>query len=74
MSRNPVDRYQTALEMKQDLDHPEQVQVTGRAERLVAPKTGLASRWRGARMGILAAGVPIVGFVAVYVIKHLQWK
>ena len=33
MARNPADRYATAMEMKNDVDHPDQVQVTGRASR-----------------------------------------
>ena len=73
MARNPADRYASATEMKQDLDHPDKVVVTGRAERLVAPKAW-ASRWRGARMGIVAAAIPLVVFGLYYLLSHLQWK
>src|SRR5439155_935900 len=36
LARDAADRYANALEMKRDLDNPEQVDVTGRAERLQA--------------------------------------
>jgi len=73
MARNPHDRYATALEMKNDLDHPDQVHVTGRAQRLEAPQVW-KSRWRSARVVVLAVIVPLVIFLAVLVAKHLQWK
>ena len=73
MARNPADRYQTAIQMKQDLDHPDQVQVTGRAERLVAPKTGM-SRWRGARLVYVGVGVPVVIGVLIFLLSHLKWQ
>ena len=38
MARNPHDRYATALEMKHELDHPDQVHVTGRVDRLQAAR------------------------------------
>ena len=37
MARNPVDRYASAREMKAELDAPQSVTVTGRAQRLQAP-------------------------------------
>ena len=73
MARNPMERYQTALEFKNDLDHPDQVHVTGRAQRLVAP-AAWKSRWRGMRVGVLAVAVPIVVILAIFLAKHLQWK
>jgi len=37
LARKPEDRFGSAAEMKQLLDHPEDVKVTGRAERLEPP-------------------------------------
>jgi serine/threonine-protein kinase len=73
MARNPADRYQTALDMKNDLDHPDQVQVTGRAARLVAPQAW-KGQWRGARMVVLGAGIPLLIFVIYLFATHLTWK
>jgi serine/threonine-protein kinase len=47
MERDPRDRYQTAAEMKADLDHPDQVALTGR---------------RRFRTGILMLLVPVIVF------------
>src|SRR5665213_3744585 len=73
MERNPADRYQAALEMKPDLDHPDEVHVTGRAARLVAPKAW-HGKWRGARLGVLAAGIPLVVFGIYLVMRHVHWQ
>src|SRR5207245_311872 len=62
MARNPLDRYATAHEMKDDLDHPDRVQVTGRAQRLQAPAAWKA-RWRGWRMAAIAAAIPLLIFL-----------
>jgi serine/threonine-protein kinase len=37
MERDPRKRYSSALAMKEDLDHPDEVQLTGRCLRLQAP-------------------------------------
>jgi serine/threonine protein phosphatase PrpC len=73
MSRDPAARYQTALEMKHDLDHPDEVQVTGRAERLQAPKAW-KGRWRGMRGTAAAVFLPILAYVIVKVVQHLHWQ
>jgi serine/threonine-protein kinase len=75
MARNPAERYQNALEMKHDLDNPDQVQVTGRAERLVAPKAWKAS-WRGYKLVAAIVVAVGLGFAAIKVVQHLhlQWK
>jgi serine/threonine-protein kinase len=73
MSRNPQDRYQTALEMKNDLDHPDRVEVTGRASRLEAP-AAWKSRWRAARVTVLAVTIPVAIFLIFFLAKHLSWK
>jgi len=71
MARDPSDRYPSAVLMKEDLDHPERVQVTGRAARLQAPKAW-KSRWRGMRVGIAAALIPVAVFGIAYLLKHLH--
>lgn len=75
MARNPTDRYSTALEMKYDLDHPEEVHLTGRASRLVAPKAW-KGRWRGLRWGIVAAAIPLIVLGIFKLLQHLDvhWK
>ncbi|HWE02936.1 MAG TPA: protein kinase [Tepidisphaeraceae bacterium] len=73
MARNPPDRFQTALEMKQDLDHPDELHITGRAAKLVAPKAW-QGRWRGARLVVLAAGIPLVVFGIYLVMRHVHWQ
>ena len=73
MARNPAERYPTALEMKHDLDHPDQVHVTGRADRLQAPQAW-KSQWRGMRLGVFAASLPVVILGLVYVFRHLHWQ
>ncbi|HSU66519.1 MAG TPA: protein kinase, partial [Tepidisphaeraceae bacterium] len=73
MSRNPQDRYQTALDMKADLDRPDEVHVTGRASRLEAPAPW-KSRWRGVRVTVLAVLIPLLVLLAVFLARHLSWK
>lgn len=64
MARNPNDRYQTAAAFKADLDAPQTVHVTGRANRLQAPV--LAKRaWRVVRIALLAIAVPVVLFFLI---------
>ena len=48
MARKPDDRYQSAAEMRKDLDYPGEVQITGRADRLEPVKPiqmGLRRYW-----------------------------
>jgi hypothetical protein len=71
MARNPQDRYQTALEFKNDLDHPDQVHVTGRASRLEAPAVW-KSRWRSMRTVVIAIGIPLLVVLIFLAIRHLD--
>lgn len=80
MARNPADRYHTALEMKNDLDAPDKVQVTGRAQRLQTPKMW-KSHWRKIRVFVFAAGIPLLIFAGFGLVKlwgylklHLHWQ
>jgi serine/threonine protein phosphatase PrpC len=61
MERDPADRYPSAAEMQADLDHPEQVALTGRHERLRPPNRWQA-RWRMIRTGFFLVLIPIVVF------------
>ncbi|HZL38633.1 MAG TPA: protein kinase [Tepidisphaeraceae bacterium] len=71
MARNPADRYATALEMKYDLDHIDQVPLTGRAQRLVAPKAW-KSRWRAVRWIVLVVAVPLVLWGIYEISRHVD--
>jgi serine/threonine-protein kinase len=80
MSRNPHDRYHTALDMKADVDDPDKVVVTGRAQRLQAPKIW-RSRWRQIRTFVIAIGIPLTAAAVIALIKlyhyfsgHLHWQ
>ena len=70
MARNPADRYASAAAFKADLDAPDQVHVTGRANRLQAPV--LARRaWRVVRIALLAIAVPIaLFFLILFMLTH----
>jgi serine/threonine-protein kinase len=69
MARNPQDRYQTALEMKQDLDHPESVALTGRADRLVTPNP-ISGNLRRYRLVAISIIIPIIVFAIAWVMTH----
>ena len=71
MARNPQDRYQTALEFKNDLDHPEKVHVTGRASRLEAP-AAWKGRWRSMRTVVIAIGVPLLVVLIFLAIRYVH--
>jgi hypothetical protein len=62
MSRNPLDRYLNAMEMKEELDHPEKVEVTGRADRLVVPNVVSGNMRRYLVVG-LAVAIPVLVFL-----------
>jgi serine/threonine-protein kinase len=67
MEREPKNRYQSAAEMKQDLDNPSAVTVTGRSLRLNAPDA-----WK-VRLSILqptliAIIAPLVGLLVFYML------
>lgn len=71
MAREPADRYANATEMKHDLDHPELVQVTGRAERLQAVQP-----WKGGfhkyRLVVVAVTATVLAFAIIWAATHLQ--
>jgi serine/threonine-protein kinase len=61
MARDPSHRYPSVAEMKAEVDAPDLVTVTGRADRLQAPKPW-KSRWRNARIVAISVLVPIILF------------
>ena len=67
MAREPADRYQSAADMRADLDHPDAVVVTGRVTRLTLP-TEWKNRWRTVRIGVITALVPIVLFLLLWLL------
>ena len=73
MARDPKDRYPTALAIKHDLDNPEAVQVTGRADRLVEP-VAWKGGWTRLRWYVAAAAVPVLIFLVFFLKNHIQWK
>jgi serine/threonine-protein kinase len=73
MARNPQERYATAMEMKQELDHPETVQVTGRCDRLVTPNP-VSGNLRRYRLVAICVAIPIVVFLVAWLSKHVSFK
>ena len=71
MARDPADRYSSAIEMKEDLDHPEKVKVTGRADRLQEPSP-LKTGWQRHRLIIIAIAIPIIVFLIFFVMTHVH--
>ena len=57
MEREPRNRYSSAQEMAKELRNSDQVIITGRVERLQAPKIGRV-RWRAVRFWLLLALIP----------------
>lgn len=72
MERNPYERYPSAATMKAELDAPETVKLTGRHERLQAPVVW-RTRWRSARLVILALLVPVVVFGLLFLLFNGPW-
>jgi serine/threonine-protein kinase len=71
MEREPRNRYQSAAEMKAELDHPDQVALSGRHARL-RPYSHWRARWRRLRGGLLLALVPAIVFALLFwIFYHL---
>jgi len=72
MERDPVDRYQSAAEMKAEIDDPDTVTVTGRAKRVQAP-TQWKQGWGKYKGVVLTVGIPlmvILVFVILLIFHH----
>ena len=65
MERDPANRYQSAADMKTDIDDPDTVTVTGRAERLQAP-TPWKRGWSRHRTVILSIMALLVVFALLF--------
>ena len=69
MEMRPENRYPSCSAMKEDLDAPDKVEVTGRAERLRPP-----AEWKGGKRYlwiVLLALVPLAIFGLLFIIGHL---
>jgi serine/threonine protein phosphatase PrpC len=73
MARNPAERYPDARVMQAELTHPENVKVTGRAERAVAPSP-ISTRWKMVKVYVICAAIPIAIFLFFLIKAHVQWK
>jgi len=73
MEREPRNRYATAREMAEELRNSDKVILTGRVDRLQAPKPW-QSRWRHAKWWILLALIPIIVIAAAITIAHSHPK
>ncbi len=70
MEREPKNRYESAAEMKRELEAPEFVELTGRCERLQAPEFGARS-WKKIIWISLSVSIPlIVLFLLIWLIHH----
>lgn len=70
VARNPTDRYASAAAMKAELDAPDRVQVTGRANRLKVPVVS-RSPWRLVRIVLLSLLVPVgLFFLILFLLTH----
>ena len=67
MERDPGKRFQTASEMKEQLDDPSLVKLTGRHHHLRVPRV-ISARWHGARTYILSASLPIFVFGLLFLL------
>ena len=69
MERDPRKRFQTAMEMKEQLEDTSLVNVTGRYHHLRVPRVWSA-RWHGSRLTILSALTPIVIFGLMFLLTR----
>jgi len=62
MERQPSKRYPTAVAMKEDLDHPGAVQLTGRCQRLLKPAPWKRHWKNGLLIGLVLTAI-VIGLV-----------
>jgi serine/threonine protein phosphatase PrpC len=67
MERDPASRFQTASEMKSEIDNPDTVTLTGRAERLQAA-TPWKKGWRQYRSIVLTVVLPILAIILFFLL------
>jgi serine/threonine protein kinase len=66
LERDPRRRYQTAAEMKQELDHLDKVVITGRDQRLRAPQP-----WKRKRFTAILIALGVVGWLGLFLALFL---
>ncbi len=69
MDRDPRKRFQTALEMKAQLEDTSLIHVTGRHHHLRAPRE-ISARWQANRLTILSACAPFAIFGLFFLLTH----
>ncbi len=67
MEREPHRRYQSATDMKAELDNLDSVKVMGRHHLLKSPKIWKA-RWQGSRLIVVSVLLPVIVFVTALVL------
>jgi serine/threonine-protein kinase len=76
LARKPDDRYQTAMDMRRDLDYPMEVQITGRVDRL-QPVKPLNVGLRRFRIFLVALAVIAAFLIALLLTKvriHVEMR
>ena len=71
MEREPQDRYQSASEMKGELDDPSSVKLTGRHHHLALPKLW-KTRWHGYKLHVISIGATLVVFFLFWLWTYLH--
>jgi serine/threonine protein kinase len=61
LERDPKRRYQTAAEMKKELDHLDEVEITHRDQRLRAPQP-----WKRRRYTAMLVAIGVVGWLGLF--------
>jgi serine/threonine-protein kinase len=69
MERDPKKRFQTAAEMKEQLDDLSLVKLTGRSHHLLVPRV-ISARWQSSRLTILSVLGPIVVFGLMFLLAR----
>ena len=72
LEQQPHNRYPTAAAMRAELLAPENVEVTGRCDRLRPPAPG-QNRWHTVRLVLLGMLVPVVLFGILYLVFRPPW-
>ena len=71
MARHPPDRYPSALAMKHELDNPQAVQVTGRADRLVTPNP-ISGNLKRYRLVAICVALPLIVLAIALFFSHFR--
>jgi serine/threonine protein phosphatase PrpC len=71
MQREPHDRYQSAAEMKAELDNPASVKLLGRHHHLTLPKLW-HTRWLGIRTTVISVVATLGLFLVALLLSHCR--